>query len=203
MARTDRQGQLIASPIVLASGSPSRRLALEVLGLDYEIDSPDIDEQAIRHSDPELLTREISEAKARAVATRRRWPEPRVIVAGDAVSALGSRILEKPRDPDEAFEMLSALSGSTFSFVTGLAVYHTGTQHMLSTAERSNITFRKLTDGEIRAYMDTHPVLHCAGAYDESAVLRFAERVEGNPNFRTALPVGRLMLFLREQGVAV
>ena len=47
------------------------------------------------------------------------------------------------------------------------------------------------------------PVLDFAGAYEEDAVLRFAERVEGSPNFRTALPVGELMLFLRQQGVAV
>jgi MAF protein len=192
-----------AGSIVLASKSPSRRLALDVLRLDYEVDSPDIDEKAIRNSDPERLTRELSEAKARAVGARRQPCEPCVIVAGDAVATLGSRILEKPRDLDEAFRMLSSLSGSTFSFVTGLAVYHTGTKHMLSTAQRSNITFRTLLESEIRAYMGTHPVLHCAGAYEEDAVLRFAERVEGNPNFRTALPVGHLMLFLRQQGVDV
>ncbi len=53
------------------------------------------------------------------------------------------------------------------------------------------------------AYMDAYPVLGFAGDDEEDAVLRFAERVEGSPNFRTALPVGELMLFLRQQGVAV
>ena len=86
MTRSDRPDPLIAPAIVLASKSPSRRLALDVLGLDYVIDSPDIDELAIRHTDPERLTRELSEAKARAVGARRRWSEPRVIVAGDAVA---------------------------------------------------------------------------------------------------------------------
>lgn len=187
--------------LVLASKSPSRRLALDVLGLDYEVAAPDIDEKAIRHSDPERLTRELSEAKALAVADRRSVAS--VIVAGDAVAVLGSRILEKPADLDEAFEMLSALSGSTFSFVTGMAVYHSETQRMLSTVRRSDIRFRSLLESEIRAYMDAYPVLDFAGAYEEDAVLRFGEWVEGSPNFRTALPVADLTLFLREQGIAV
>jgi septum formation protein len=187
--------------IVLASNSPSRRLALDLLGLSYEVVSAGIDEKAIRHSDPLRLTRELSETKAMAVADRLAGTS--VVIAGDAVAVLGSRILEKPSDLEEAFDMLSALSGSTFSFVTGLAVYHTGTKRMLSTVQRSDITFRRLLETEIRGYMDSHPVLNCAGAYDEDAVLLFAERVEGNPNFRTALPVGDLMLFLRQHGIAV
>ncbi len=187
--------------IVLASQSPSRRLALDILGVDYYVDPADIDERAIRHSDPMRLTRALSEAKALAVGGRQ--AQPSVIVAGDAVAVLGSRILEKPADLGEAFNMLSALSGSTFSFVTGLAVYHTETRCMLSTAQRADITFRSLEEREIRAYMDAYPVLDFAGAYEEDAVLRFADRVEGSPNFRTALPVGELMLFLRQQGASI
>jgi hypothetical protein len=46
-------------------------------------------------------------------------------------------------------------------------------------------------------------VLSFAGAFEEDAVIRFAERVSGSPNFRTAVPVGELTLLLREQGVPV
>lgn len=199
---SQERGTAVQPPrIVLASSSPSRRLALDLLGLDYEVAAPDIDEKAIRHTDPMHLTRQLSEAKALAIGDCR--PRPSVIVAGDAVAILGSRILEKPADLDEAFDILSALSGSTFSFVTGLAVYHTETKCMLSTAERSDITFRSLLESEIRAYMAAYPVLNFAGAYEEDAVLRFADRVVGSPNFRTALPVGHLTLFLRQQGVTV
>lgn len=186
---------------MLASRSPFRRLALDLLGLEYEVVSADIDEKAIRHSDPMRLTRELSEAKALAVGDCR--SDPSIVVAGDAVAVLGSQILEKPADLDQAFEMLSALSGNTFAFVTGVAVYHTGAKRMLSTVQRSDISFRPLIEREIRAYMDTHSVLDFAGAYEEDAVLLFAERVEGSPNFRAALSVADLTLLLRQQGVEV
>jgi septum formation protein len=186
---------------VLASTSPPRRRALDLLGLKYHTAPPGVDEKAIRDPDPEVLTRLLSEAKARAVGDV--WPGPCVVVAGDAVVGHGSRILEKPQTLDEAFEMLSAMSGSTFAFVTGVAVYHTGSGRLLSTVGRSEISFRRLEEREIRDYIEAYPVLRFAGAFEEDAVIRFAERVAGSPNFRTAIPVGELTLLLREQGVAV
>ena len=187
--------------VVLASSSLSRRLALDLLGLEYEIASPGIDEKAIRHDDPSELTRLLSEAKALAIGESR--TDSCVVVAGDAVVALGSQILEKPADMAEAFSMLSAYSGRTVSFVTGLATYHTTTRQMYSTVAHSDLKFRTILETEVRAYMKSYPVLSFAGAFEGDAVFRFVERVEGSPNFRTAMPVSQLAVLLRKQGVTV
>jgi len=72
---------------------------------------------------------------------------------------------------------------------------------MLSTVESSEIKFRELPEWEIIDYIRKHAVLRYAGAFD--AVVRFAESVSGSYNFATALPVSRLAVFLREQGVEV
>jgi predicted house-cleaning NTP pyrophosphatase (Maf/HAM1 superfamily) len=74
---------------------------------------------------------------------------------------------------------------------------------MLSTVEISNITFRSLTDDEIRAYMRKYDVLKYAGAFESDAVLFFSERFSGSYNVVAALPVNKLILFLREQGVEI
>ena len=74
---------------------------------------------------------------------------------------------------------------------------------MLSSVESCNITFRELTDREINHYITKYPVLNYAGAFESDAVHRFAERIDGSFNIGTALPVSRLIVFLRSQGVEV
>jgi septum formation protein len=186
--------------IVLASESPFRRRALDMLGLEYEVSPSRIDEKAIRDENPLELTRKIAEAKARKVAVNHPYA---IIVAGDAVAAKGGRVFEKPRDNREAAEFLHELSGSRFQFVTSLVVLHSQTEKILSTVEVLNITFRELLDREIQDYIGKYQVLNYAGAFENDAVYRFSERIEGSYNIGTAIPVGRLTLFLREFGVSV
>ncbi len=186
--------------LVLASESQSRRRALDILGLAYEVCPSAIDEKSIRDTDPTALTRKLAEAKAWKVAET---VDDGVVVAGDAVVAKGAKIFEKPRDIDEAVEILSELSGSSFRFVTSMAVLRADTRKMLSAADVSEIKFRPLLEREIRDYVRRHPVLQYAGAFDGDGVLRFAESISGSCNIFTAMPVSKLAVFLREQGVDV
>jgi MAF protein len=186
--------------IVLASASPFRKRALELLGLPFETMPSAIDEKAIRHDDPIELTRALSEAKARTIAGR--VPNG-IIVAGDAVAAKNGRIYEKPCDKNEAIQFLNEFSGGDFQFVTALAVLNSATGKLLSTVETLNITFRQLSDQEIRAYVERYPVTNYAGAFENDAVHMFAERIGGSYNIGTAFPVSRLILFLRDHGVEV
>jgi len=105
--------------IVLASESQFRRRAMDMVGVRYETRPASIDEKAIRHDDPEQLTRQLAEAKAWKVAGE--CPDA-VIVSGDAVAAKDGRIYEKPLDLDEAAQFLREFSGNEFQFVTSLAV---------------------------------------------------------------------------------
>jgi septum formation protein len=186
--------------IVLASESRFRRRALDMLGLVYEICPSGIDEKAIRDNDPSDLARKLAEAKARKVVSE--CPDA-VVVSGDAVVSKGDRIYEKPRNMGEAAQFLRERSGSEFQFVTALAVIHSQTRRMLSAVEISNISFRPLVEREIQGYISKYDVLSYAGAFESDAVLRFAERISGSYNFVTALPVSRLTVFLREQGVDI
>jgi len=173
---------------------------MNLVGVHYETCPAAINEKAIRHDDPAVLTRTLAEAKACKVAAA--YPDA-VIVSGDAVVALGGRIFEKPRDLDEAAQFLLELSGNEFQFVTAVAVLHAGTQKMLSAVEVSNILFRPLLEREIQNYICAYPVKTFAGAFEDDAVLKFADRVSGSPNIGTAMPVSRLTLMLREVGVEI
>jgi len=186
--------------IVLASESPFRRLAMDMVGVPYETRPASIDEKAIRHDDPAQLTRQLAEAKAWKVAGE--CPDA-VIVSGDAVAAKDGRIYEKPRDLNEAAQFLREFSGNEFQFVTSLAVLHAPKRKLLSAVETSNITFRRLMEREIQDYIRKYAVLNYAGAFESDAVLKFADKVSGAVNIGTALPVSRLVTMLREQGVEV
>jgi septum formation protein len=186
--------------IVLASESQSRRRALDILGIAYEVHPAAIDEKSIRDTDPAALTKKLAEAKAWKVVSAL---QDAVVVSGDAVVAKDGKIFEKPRSNDEAAEFLRELSGSTFQFVTSLVVIRSDTKKILSTVEISEIRFRQLVERELRDYVSRYPVLRFAGAFEGDGVLRFADSVSGSYNFITALPVSRLAVFLREQGVEV
>lgn len=186
--------------VVLASESPFRKRALDMIGIAYETCPSRIDEKSIRDDDPARLTRKLAEAKARHIAQQ--YSEA-IIISGDAVAAKGRKIFEKPRDKHQAAEFLRELSGNEFQFVTALAVLNSQTGRILSTVESLNITFRSLLEREIQVYMNRYDVLSYAGAFEDDAVHLFAERIAGSYNIGTALPVGRLVLFLREQGLEI
>ena len=186
--------------VILASESASRRRAMDLLGVRYEVHPSAIDEKALRDPDPAALTKKLAEAKALKVAES--CPDA-IIVAGDAVVAMRGKIYEKPRDLEEALQFLRELSGNELSFVTSLVVLRSDTRRMLSTVETSQIKFRTLSDREIRDYVGHYPVTRCAGGFEGDGVLRFAESVSGSFNFITGLPVSRLAVFLREQGADI
>jgi MAF protein len=171
-----------------------------MLALTYEVCPSRIDEKAIRDEDPLKLTQKLADAKAWKVALE--YPEA-IIVSGDAVAARNGKIFEKPHDRQEAVEFLRELSNSEFQFVTALTVLNSGTGRKLSTVEISYISFRNLIEREIQDYVNSYDVLRCAGAFENDAVLRFGERICGSYNFVTAIPVSRLIVFLREHEVAI
>ena len=186
--------------LILASQSPYRKYAMDLLGLDYEIVPSTIDEKSIRDKNPRTLAEKLSEAKALSVAEKY---DDAIIIASDALVSVNGSIFEKPGDKHEAFEMLSNLSNNRFEFVTGLAVLNTLTREKSTTVRSCEIKFRPLSDGEIHKYIATYPVLNCAGAFEHHGLLFFSESISGSYNFRTAIPVPELTLFLRRQGIPI
>ena len=186
-------------PIILASQSAIRQRAMNALGLKYQCVPSHIDEKAIRDPDPYQMAMKISEAKAREVARSQQG----IIISGDAFLVHKGQILEKPHSIDEASEMLKSLSDSTYEFVTALVVYNTSTQRIDKTVEACHITFRQLSDEEIEDYISKSPVTKFAGGHEMDGVVRFCKRVEGNLNFITALPMDKLIEYLRFNNVQV
>ena len=100
----------------LASGSPRRAELLQAAGITLEAHATHADESRRHGVDPVRHAAELAERKARAA------PADRVVLAADTVVHIGDTIFEKPADADDAFRMLSALSGATHAVTTGVCV---------------------------------------------------------------------------------
>lgn len=192
--KVSRQKKRSSSRIILASQSTVRRRAMDILGLSYECIPANIDEKAIRHSDPLRMALMISEAKALSLAGK----EEGVIIAGDAFLFFEGSILEKPMSLEEAYTMLSTLSGSKYTLITGLAVYDTQTKKMRSSVATCDIYLRTISHDEIVDYCSRYPVLKFAGAHETDGVVRFSEKIEGTSLIETTISMKDLIRYLRE-----
>ena len=179
-------------PVVLASGSPRRKELLASLLGSFEVVPSSVDEDALVDPDPWVTAQRLAREKALDVSSR--YPEA-LVIAGDTVVALpdrdGWRQLAKPVDTDDACAMLRELAGRTHTVITGVClVWPDG---MSAFMESSKVTFRKLSDDEISAYVTTGSPMDKAGAYglqDESQ--SFIVKVEGPVDNVIGLPREKL-----------
>ena len=147
--------------IVLASQSPRRRELLGKMGLEFTTKSPEIDEEAITGLPAVELVKALSREKCLHIA---RDEDPETIVIGsDTVVVLDGVILGKPVNEADAIRMLTALSGRSHQVCTGVTVCQGKT--VMSEAEVTQVTFRTLTDTEIRQYVATGEPMDKAGSY--------------------------------------
>lgn len=179
--------------VILASGSPRRRELLGEMGIEFEIDVPDVDETVA--GAPDEMVRVLAERKARAVAEKR---SEGLIVAADTLVALDGRALGKPVDDEEAKDMLSSLSGRTHDVFTGVCVMDAASGRCMVEADRTGVCFREVSNEEIESYVATGEPRDKAGAYAiQGGAGAFVSGYEGSRTNVIGLPVELLDKMLR------
>ncbi len=185
--------------IVLASKSPRRRELLENIGLSFAVAVSDTDESLVSKAlEPGLYVRELSLLKANAVA--RLCDKNTFIIGADTVVVHNGEILGKPKDRDEAYNMLKSLSGDVHYVYTGVSVIDTNDMHSISEYEKTAVTFRSLSEREINYYIDNFSVLDKAGAYGiQEFASTFVQAVNGDYFNVVGLPVCRLCTMISKE----
>jgi septum formation protein len=193
---------MINRKIVLASKSPRRKKLLEQIGLDFEILVTDADENIIGKPAPEKYAEEIAMRKA-AAAIDLLTEKDALIIGADTIVVLNDIILGKPKDKDDAFMMLSSLSGNTHTVITAIAVIDALTKDTYITHKATAVTFRKLDAEEIWAYIETGSPMDKAGSYgiqdDFGAV--FVSEIRGCYYNVVGLPLELLYSHLKSIGI--
>jgi len=134
--------------LILASGSPRRRALLEKMGYSFQVLAPEVDEGV--NAPPRQAVMILAKRKAEAAAA---GLSEGVVLAADTLVAVDGRALGKPADEAEARGMLRRLSGREHEVFTGVCVMDAATGRQTVHAERTGVSFRPLTEGEIASYV--------------------------------------------------
>ena len=147
--------------IVLASGSPRRRELLSKLYDKFDIITSEVDESLDEGITPICGVEMLAVRKGAAVAAM--LADDSVIVSSDTLVEIGGVPLGKPTSREDAYRMLSMLSGNYHNVHTGIAVHYAG--GVVSGVASARVKFKPLTDEEIYAYIDGGEPMDKAGAY--------------------------------------
>ena len=145
--------------VILASASPRRKQILENAGYNVTVRVPDADESLPDGISPEKAVELLAKVKADAVKREK----DELIIAADTVVALDGKILGKPADDTEAFDMLSSLSGARHKVYTGVCIIYNEKEEVFS--DCTEVEFYPLSSDEIISYIKTGEPSDKAGAY--------------------------------------
>lgn len=185
----------MSHPLILASGSPRRKIILQTLRIPIEIVPSDIDETPKDGEAAEELVKRLAWEKAKAVAVvyPTRW-----ILGCDTVVEMNGRILGKPQDADDAKTTLKALQASTHHVHTGICLLRGGESHVA--AETTVVRMHPMSDAEIDWYVKTDEPLDKAGSYAIQGIGGlFVAGTEGSYSNIIGLPIERLIAMLKDR----
>ena len=148
--------------IVLASNSPRRKELLNGLDIPFKVRVLDgIDENYPQNLPTKDIAGYISQKKA--AAYQQTMAADELIITADTIVILGEKVMGKPKDAEEAKQMLHALSGKTHQVITGVCL--TTQEKQVSFSVETDVTFKKLSDEEVDYYVEHYRPFDKAGAY--------------------------------------
>jgi septum formation protein len=147
--------------IILGSSSPRRKELLAAMGFEFRTMSPDIDESFSDEMPVENVPAFLAESKANALADSLEKND--LLICSDTVVVLNNKILGKPIDTQNAFEILRQLSGNTHKVITGVALKSNNKTTIFSA--ETIVSFTDLSDEKIRFYIENFQPFDKAGSY--------------------------------------
>ncbi len=179
-------------PLTLASSSPRRRQLLEMLGLPVRVIASNIPEVRRPLETALDYVERLAREKARGV-------NGRLVLGADTTVIVRDEVLEKPVDEADALRMLMKLQGRTHQVVTSVALVHE--DHVHQATDVTNVGFRRMSEGYLRAYVATGEPMDKAGAYGiQGYGAALVERIEGDFFSVMGLPIRLVLRLLDDVG---
>lgn len=184
--------------LILASTSPRRREVLNFFSIPFQLAKPDFDEESVEYlGDPKKHVMDIS--KGKAMSLRDQYPTE-TILAADTLVFFKDHVLGKPKNIENAFEILKQLRGQWHTVFTGITLIKG--DKIVTDYDETRILFKDCTDQEIRKYIDGISCLDRAGAYAiQMAGNIMVEKLEGCFYNTVGLPINALERGLKILGI--
>ena len=184
--------------IILASASPRRTELMSLAGIPFSVVPADICEDVLAGESPSDHVMRLSREKADAVAAS---TAGRFFIGADTIVVLDDRIMGKPADGGEAFRMLTDLSGRSHEVITAFTIFDKVSMIHLSRCVRTEVTFKELSEHEIRSYIATGCPMDKAGAYAmQGGAVHFIRSICGSYTNVIGLPMTELYEALSQMG---
>lgn len=188
--------------VILASGSPRRKELLEQMGVSFEIITSKC-EEVITSTNPEDVVKELSKMKAEDVA--KEIQAPAIILGADTVVAHNGRILGKPKDKEDAIQMISSFAGQEHHVYTGVCIIikeEDGSEEIISFAEGTKVVVYPMTEQEILDYVESGECNDKAGSYAIQGLFApYIKEIDGDYYNIVGFPIAGIYQRLKEKGI--
>ena len=192
--------------IILASKSKIRKEILDKHGLNCEVQPSYVDEDIVKESlekqkaSPEEVSKNLAELKANKVSQK--FIEEFVIGA-DSVIDLKGKVVSKPTDRDQAYEILKSLNGQTHYLISSVCISKGGNM-VWNFTDRASLTMKSMTEKEMKEYLSkiSDETLYAYNVYQIEGLGRsLFSKIEGNENTIMGLPVEKIKDYLKNYDV--
>jgi len=189
--------------VILGSASPRRKDLLKEIFDEFEIMPSNFDEDSIKQDEtrPGELVETLSKCKGEEVFSRIKSKDDFVIISSDTMVFCKDKLLGKPKDKEEAFEMLKMLENNMHTVYTGLFILIKQGEKIerVLTHSKTDVYFKKLSDEQILEYIEKENPLDQAGSYAiQKGAKEFVDRIEGNYNTVVGLDIEKLKEILEK-----
>lgn len=186
-----RLNRYILEKVTLGSASPRRLTILKKLGLDIVVKPPILDEIVDISLTPEENALKLSIDKMNEV--KKNNPEDKWIITADTFISYKGQILGKPLDREDAYKMISMLSGSEHEVLTGVTIFSKEIDKTISEVDSTTVKFKKLSTDQIERYLDMNQWQDAAGAYKIQELGEILiEYINGSFSSVMGLPISRI-----------
>lgn len=189
--------------VILASKSPRRVEILEKIVKEFEVVQSNFDENTIDFKgDIEKYVKDLSRNKA--IEVSKRLNEPSIVIAADTVVFQDGKVLEKPKNEEDAFSMLSSLSGNTHKVYSGICLINTYDDTVVTDCDCTEVRFSELNPRQIRNYINSGETMDKAGAYGIQGLGgAFVEGIKGCYYNVMGLPLNKLYKALENYDITI
>ena len=182
--------------IILASQSPRRAEILRMIGVNFKVDSSNINEEMNQKIEQNEIAMNISKAKAEKISQK--YPN-NIIIGADTIVVYNEKIFGKPKDKNESRKMLKALSGNCHKVITGVTIMNKKLGVLKTFSETTKVFVKKIPRNQIEFYVNNYNTLDKAGSYGiQEWFSVWIKKINGCYYNVMGLPVSKLHKHLAE-----
>lgn len=182
--------------IILASASPRRKEILGNTKVQFDVIKSEIDEVILEEEAPTQAVMRLAFEKCMNIASKNKNS---LVIGADTIVVLDNTILGKPKDKEDAINMIERLSGRVHQVITGISLINLDADKKIIDYVVSNVKFKELSHEDIIDYIQTNESLDKAGSYGiQGYGALLVEEIQGDYFNIVGLPISRLSDLLKK-----